>query len=170
MVEGKKTTGRRKTVRGSKSKSPLTLVEEALKSIGYAPQRVGGVDAYVVDFDDPFIEGGLAQLITSEGRFVFYLDFKDKVPQSAQNAVAEFITRANSGLIIGNFEFSYEVSILRFKTSIDFEGSGLTGALVKNMVSAACKAIDVYGEAAVSVMSQKKSPAQAATDAESAAD
>ena len=45
---------------------------------------------------------------------------------------AEFLTRANYALPLGNFEMDFEDGEVRFKNSIDFEGETLTDALIHN--------------------------------------
>jgi hypothetical protein len=54
----------------------------------------------------------------------------------------EFLTRANFGLYLGNFEMDLESEQVRFKTSIDVEGDRLSTALVRNAVFAACLTMD----------------------------
>ena len=48
--------------------------------------------------------------------------------------MAEFITRANLGLVIGNFELDLEGGELSYKTSVDVEGGTLAPTMIKNMV------------------------------------
>ncbi len=49
-------------------------------------------------------------------------------------AVAEFITRANFGIVIGNFEIDFSDGEIRYKTSIDVEGDRPSFALIKRLV------------------------------------
>ncbi len=149
---------------------PLAIVQATLEELGFHPQKIAGVDGYVVDFEEELFEGALAQLISVEGRFVFYIDFKEKAPEDTRPSVAEFITRANYGVIIGNFELDYEDGTVRFKTSVDFEGLQLAPALVRNVVRAGHQGVMVYGRELVNVMRRSKAPAQAVIDADSAAD
>jgi len=50
------------------------------------------------------------------------------VISSKRGAVAEFINRANYGIIIGNFEMDFADGEIRYKTSIDVQGDKLTSA------------------------------------------
>ena len=58
--------------------------------------------------------------------------------------MAEFITRVNYGMVLGNFEMDYDDGEIRFKTSIDLEGAMLTDDLVKPLVYANCLMMDKY--------------------------
>jgi hypothetical protein len=147
----------------------LAIVVATLEELGFHPQKIAGVDGYVVDFEDELLEGALAQLISVEGRFVFYIDFKEKASEATRPSVAEFITRANYGVIIGNFELDYQDGTVRFKTSVDFEGLPLAPALIRNVVRAGHQGVTVYGQELANVMRKSKAPAQAVVDADSAA-
>ena len=69
-----------------------------------------------------------------ENQFVFYSIGPVNAPENKRRAIAEFITRANYGTIIGNFELDYDDGEIRYKTSIDVEGSNLTFDLIKQLV------------------------------------
>jgi hypothetical protein len=91
------------------------------------------------------------------GRWVLYARAKDPEeqlivlsvhPDSATEdrrpPMAEFLTRANFGLNIGNFEMDYEDGEVRFRTSIDVEGSALDDALIGTLVNANLSVMDDY--------------------------
>lgn len=67
-----------------------------------------------------------------------------QVPVLKRPSMAEFITRANFGLKIGNFEMGYEHGDVRYKTSIDVEGDRLVGPLVHQLVTANLQMMDRY--------------------------
>jgi hypothetical protein len=67
-------------------------------------------------------------------QFVFYSILPYTVPESKRLAVSEFITRANYGVVIGNFELDLEGGELSYKTSIDVEGGALAPTMIKNMI------------------------------------
>ena len=77
-------------------------------------------------------------------QFVFYSVCPVKVPSDKDLAIIEFITRANSGMIMGNFEFDFTDGEIRYKTSIDVEGDRLSFALIKQMVYANVTMMDEY--------------------------
>ena len=64
-------------------------------------------------------------------QFVFYSLCPVKAPTEKRQLIAEFLTRANYDLLIGNFEFDFEDGEIRYKTSIDVEGSSLDSALIQ---------------------------------------
>lgn len=85
-----------------------------------------------------------AQAREDQEQFVYYSVCPVNVPEERRNAAAEFITRANYGMIIGNFEMDYKDGEIRYKTSIDVEGAELTPPLVKQMVYANVIIMDRY--------------------------
>ncbi|MGK7946364.1 MAG: YbjN domain-containing protein, partial [Microcystaceae cyanobacterium] len=84
--------------------------------------------------------------ITNEERqtFRFVSQVPIKVPEEQRVLMAEFLTRANYGLSIGNFEMDFEDGEIRYKTSIDVEGDRLTPALVENLVNINVITVDRY--------------------------
>jgi hypothetical protein len=66
--------------------------------------------------------------------------------------VADFLTRANYGLIVGNFEMDLNDGEVRYKTSIDVEGDELTPALLRNLAYTNVKTMDRYLPGLMSVM------------------
>ncbi|HEX9018927.1 MAG TPA: YbjN domain-containing protein, partial [Anaerolineaceae bacterium] len=53
-------------------------------------------------------------------------------------------TRANYGMIIGNFELDYQDGEIRYKTSVDVEDVALAESLVQNLVYANVLTMDKY--------------------------
>ena len=75
-----------------------------------------------------------AEYNETQGIFYFYSYFPINVPEDKRVKMAEFITLVNYGMRIGNFEMDFEDGEVRFRTSIDFEGHGLSHPLVSNHV------------------------------------
>ena len=75
-----------------------------------------------------------AQVREEQEQFIFYSIFPVNASEDKLDALAEFITRANFGLSIGNFELDYSDGEIRFRTSIDVEGDRLSVALVEQLV------------------------------------
>lgn len=69
-----------------------------------------------------------------------------KISYSKRPAVAEFLTRANFGLNIGNFEFDLNDGQIRYKTSMDVEGSEdlITNKIMHNLVYTSFGMMDRY--------------------------
>lgn len=92
---------------------------------------------------------------------VFYSVLPVTVPPNKRAAAAEFITRANYGMMIGNFEMNYDDGEVRYKTSIDVTGDQINFALIKQLVYANCATMDQYLPGLMSVIYTDTPPAQA---------
>jgi hypothetical protein len=76
--------------------------------------------------------------------FAFYSVASVSVPEARRHAVMEFLTRANYGMTIGNFEIDLNDGEVRYKTSVDVEGTPLSFMLAKRMVYANVTTMDRY--------------------------
>jgi hypothetical protein len=102
-----------------------------------------------------------AKVREEQEQFVFYSICPANAPENKRLAVAEFLTRANSGMIIGNFELDFADGEIRFKTSIDVDGDTLTSALIKRLVYANVTMMDEYLPGIMSVIDGEVSPEDA---------
>lgn len=75
--------------------------------------------------------------------------------------VAEFITRANYGMVIGNFEMDFRDGEVRYKTSVDVEGSELTYEICRQVVVTNVMLMDRYLPGIMAVITGALTPAQA---------
>lgn len=66
------------------------------------------------------------------------------VAEGRRAAMAEFLTRANWNLPIGNFEMSFDSGEIRFRTSVDVEDTMLDPALLDTLVTANLAVMDHY--------------------------
>lgn len=107
-----------------------------------------------------------AQIIFELEQFVFYAVATTRVPEEVRPAVAEFITRANYGMRIGNFEMDYSDGEVRYKSSLDFEGEALTPALIHNAIYPAVMTLDRYLPGLMSVMFGGRTPYEAIQEIE----
>jgi hypothetical protein len=80
----------------------------------------------------------------AQRQFLFYSICPIAIPKPKRSKLAEFITRANYGMTIGNFELDYTDGEIRYKTSIDVEGEKLTSALIKRLVYTNVAMMDEY--------------------------
>lgn len=94
-------------------------------------------------------------------QFIFLSVLSDKVPKGKRVLMAEFLTRANFGLNIGNFEMDFDDGELRYKTSVDVTHSPLTLGLVDSLVKASLVAMDDYLPGIQAVLAGKASPSAA---------
>lgn len=97
----------------------------------------------------------------SKKQFVFYSVCPINAPESKLQAIAEFITRANYGMIMGNFELDFNQGEIRYKTSIDVEGDQLTLALIKQIVYANIMMMDEYLPGIIAVIKHNLSAEKA---------
>jgi hypothetical protein len=75
--------------------------------------------------------------------------------------LAEFITRTNYGLIVGNFEMDFADGEIRYKTSIDIDGDELTSEIIKHLVYANVTMMDEYLPGIIAVIEKDVSPVDA---------
>ncbi|MBD2135292.1 YbjN domain-containing protein [Sphaerospermopsis sp. FACHB-1094] len=99
-------------------------------------------------------------------QFVFYSICPVNAPEEKRLAVAEFITRANSGMMIGNFELDFNDGEISYKTSIDVEGDRISSAFIKRLVYANVMMMDEYLPGILSVIYGNVSPVDAITQIE----
>ncbi len=99
-----------------------------------------------------------AQARDEQGQFIFYSVLPQSVPEDQRPAMAELLTRLNYGLILGNFELDYDDGEVRYKTSIDVEGSELTPELIKPVVYANLGTMDQYWPALAAVAAGHAAP------------
>jgi hypothetical protein len=99
-------------------------------------------------------------------QFVFYSLCPIAAPKNKRQAVAEFLTRANYGLMIGNFELDFNDGEIRYKTSIDIVGDNLSFALIKNLVYTNVTMMDEYLPGILFVIDGNASPKEAITKIE----
>jgi hypothetical protein len=103
---------------------------------------------------------------------LFYSYCPVKAPEEKRPILADFLTRANYGLYIGNFEMDYNDGEIRFKTSIDVEGNKSVGeegkepaelsfALMKRVVYDNVGVMDKYLPGVMAVIYGGASPTEA---------
>jgi hypothetical protein len=100
-----------------------------------------------------------AQAREPQEQFVFYSVCPMNAPDARRAAVAEFITRANYGMILGNFELDYSDGEVRYKTSTDVEGAQLAAATIKQLVYTNVLIMDRYLPGIMAVMFGGANPA-----------
>jgi hypothetical protein len=135
-----------------------------LEAEGWHPRQLEDAPIYQMSFAG---EHGpitcYAQVRVEEEILLCYAVAPVQVEEAARPAVAEFITRANYGLWIGNFEMDWDDGEVRYKSSLDFEGVVLTGELIRNAISPAVQMMVCYLPGLLGVMDGKP-PAQALSE------
>lgn len=140
---------------------------EFLDEDGWYPQRLDEKSIYRTFFRGKNGEFRCyAQIRLDLEQFLFFAVAGMKAEEEVRLAVAEFITRANFGLRIGNFELDFSDGEVRYKSSLDFEGTTLTPALIKNSVYPAVQTMDRYLPGLMKVMYQSRTPEAAIKEIE----
>ncbi|MEM6403953.1 MAG: YbjN domain-containing protein [Cyanobacteria bacterium P01_D01_bin.116] len=67
-------------------------------------------------------------------QFLFYSVCSVNAPENKLAHVAEFISRANYGMAVGNFELDFNDGEIRYKTSIDIDGNQLNFDFIRTLV------------------------------------
>lgn len=137
-------------------------VGEFLEADGWHPQALE--DTYV--YRSYFVGHNgevtcFAQVRVDLEQFIFYVVMPMRAPAHMRSAVAEYITRANYGLRIGNFEMDFDDGEIRYKSSVDFEGTELTPPLLRNTIYPAVQTMDRYMPGILAVIFGGKSPEEA---------
>ncbi|MBX9680538.1 MAG: YbjN domain-containing protein [Gemmataceae bacterium] len=100
--------------------------------------------------------------VEEDKQFVlFYSYLPVNVPDDKLVEIAEFLTRANRGIRIGNFEMDYDTGEICYKTSLDIEGGDLTHKVMDNLLRANLSTTDRYFRGIMEVIFGDKEPAEA---------
>ncbi|HYV07694.1 MAG TPA: hypothetical protein VFB82_24085 [Blastocatellia bacterium] len=138
------------TLRAFLTKMQLNPQEEAF------PQG----KAFTVELEGP-TEECVTQIMVEKERFIAHFNFKGIVPEELRMKVSEFITRANYGLIIGNFELNIGTGKLRYKSSIDFSSAELAEPLIRNAMLSSMDNIEVFAGALGDLLDGDMEPEEA---------
>jgi len=79
--------------------------------------------------------GTFVEVQESPPRIAIYSGYPQKASSGARRAMAEFLTRANHGLSVGNFELDLDDGAVRFKTSVELADVALTAALLDRLLT-----------------------------------
>ncbi len=139
-----------------------------LEQDGWYPQQMN--DAYVYRMNFQGKNGDLrcyAQIRIEAEQLICYALTPIKVPAEARTAAAEFITRANYGMYIGNFEMDFNDGEVRYKSSVDFQDVPLEPYLIRNTIYPTVQLLDRYLPGLLKVVFGGKTPIEAVQEIES---
>ncbi len=140
----------------------LETLGNFLEADGWNPQFVEDRQFYKINFESETGRGlAYAQILTDMEQFLFYVLMPFKIPEESRNTIAEFITRANYGLRVGNFEMDYEDGEVRYKSCLDFQGEILTTGYIRNTMYPALKIMELYLPGFLSVVYGGQTPEEA---------
>lgn len=137
-----------------------------LNEDGWSPQRVD--DKYVLRMSFKGANGSFtvyAQVAGEHDQCLFYAYSPLTVPEAQRAPMAEFISRANYGMRIGNFEMDYGDGELRYKAAFDFEGYEVVPKCFETSIYPAVRMMDRYLPGVMAVLSGQ-APADAVAKVE----
>jgi hypothetical protein len=95
----------------------------------------------------------------SEEQLMFYSRAPVNAPPEKRLALAEFLTRANYGRVVGNFELDMGDGEVRFKYAMDVDGLPLDVQFLKNMSYSVVVSMDRYLPGIMKVIYSDAAPA-----------
>ncbi len=107
-----------------------------------------------------------AKVLEENQQFIFYSVLPNKAAENVRDNVAKFVTLANWGMTLGNFEMDYRDGEIRFKTSIDVEGGELTETMIKNVIYINVMTMDKYLQGVNKVLYNDADPQAVITEIE----
>lgn len=102
----------------------------------------------------------------AEQQMMFYGRAPINAGPDKRGALSEFFTRANYGMVIGNFELDMNDGEMRYKVSVDVEGIELTNTFLKNISYTAVVTLDRYLPGIMKVLYSDIAPADAVAEIE----
>lgn len=133
--------------RGEKSngENAFNLLGEFFREDGWKVRQLEDQSAYSTGYSGKNGDYHCYAIIRVDlEEFLFYAVSPVRVPEQVRAAVSEFITRANFGMRIGNFEMDYSDGEVRYKSSLNFEGEPLTHRAIHNVIYPAIHTADRY--------------------------
>lgn len=91
------------------------------------------------------------QVREEQEQFFFFSMAALYMPADRREAAAEFITRANYGMVLGNFEMDLSDGEVRYKTYFDAQGFELTRKTIETHVFANLATFDRYNAGLMAV-------------------
>lgn len=93
-------------------------------------------------------------------QLLVYSVMAENVPAAQRPAVAEFLTRVNYAMTIGNFEMDFDDGEVRYKTSVDVEGDHLSVAMARQLFRLNVATMDLFLPGIEAVIRGDGSPAE----------
>jgi hypothetical protein len=101
-----------------------------------------------------------ARIRLEHEQLAFYIYLGVNAPENRRAEAAEFLTRANYALPLGNFEMDLADGEVRFKNSMSFAGEPLTDNLIRNTLYPASSVAAKYYPGLLKVIFGTASPAE----------
>jgi hypothetical protein len=140
----------------------MELISNYLKNEGWSFSQVAGRNALEFDYQGQYSSWTCYALAKPEyDECSFFSVYPDNISKANHAAIVEYITRANYGLPVGNFEMDWDSGELRFKTSLDFEGDRLSEILLNRLVKTNLFLMDKYTFGINKILKEGKTPGEA---------
>lgn len=138
-----------------------------LERDGVQYRRIGSHDAVEMAVAGDNGSYRLIIVVDSERAVVRFLTFVEgKVPEHRLREVMEFLTRANYGLLLGNFEIDLSDGEVRFKAACESENNTLTYTQFQNNLYLSVALMDRYSPGLQRVVQGSADAAAAIADIE----
>jgi hypothetical protein len=161
-------TGEAQTTFGATAPEALEIVADFLEREGWPCERIGEQSLLRTRYQNSNAEWTCFAHTRSEfEQIVFYSIAPVRAPEVLRPAVVEYLTRANWGLILGNFEFDYGDGEVRFRTSIQLNGTPLTPSLLHPLIYGNVAVVSQYLPGLRAVIHLTQTPLAAIHEAES---
>jgi len=139
-----------------------------LEQDGVQFRRIGGHPAVEMAVAGDNGSYRMVIVVDAERAVVRFLTFVEgKVPEHRRRDVMEFLTRANYGLLLGNFEIDLSDGEVRFKAACETETGALSHAVFQNNLYLSVALMDRYFPGLQRVIQGSSDPAAAIADIES---
>jgi hypothetical protein len=137
----------------------MTIVRQALDEAGWNYNMLERNRAMTFHVAGAHVRQDFLLVVDEASQFVVcYLSTTLRVPDGARQAVAEFLSRINYGVPIGNFEMDFDDGDVRYRTSVDLDGGTLTPRMVMLLIANAGTAFDSWYPALMKVIFAGISP------------
>jgi hypothetical protein len=142
-----------------------------LEEDGWFPRRMEGRYSFVMSYNGQSGDMRCYAMVRVDlEEFIFYVVSPVKIPEEVRTAAVEFLTRANYGLRIGNFEMDYSDGEVRYKSSLNFESQELNPEYIRNTIYPAVHTMDRYLPGLLRVSFGGATPLEAIEEIEGPAD
>ena len=138
----------------------LDMVREWLRQQGWNPEFLEGRDMYRCQLSAKNGDISLYVRILNETQTLLCYGVPIiHVLEEFRDVAAEFVARANWGMLVGGFELDLDEGEIRFKSSLGFADTSLNPALIRNAVLPCLHTLDRYIPALVWVLEEGQDPA-----------
>ncbi|MEI6413128.1 MAG: YbjN domain-containing protein [Pseudomonadota bacterium] len=142
-------------------KKTLDLIEKYLSQEGWNFERdqSGFIDIILTGVKTRVSQHRIViEIDEARHILVIYTFSESPVPEERRLAVAEYLTRANYGLALGNFEMDFRDGEIRYKVSMDIEGFSIKTSIFHKLLLVGISTMDRYFPGLMAVVFAKVDP------------